>query len=312
MLHSDIRPDLQTLLREFGTGRSARAAAQALNRAIPSFAPAYRLQRAHQRRAARRAAHSATCGALLRGQQRVFGALAENPEALHDLVTDLNATAGALASQDAALAAVGAGAARHAARGLPGARRAERRAAHAARVLARGAAGRALVGRRRSTPRSRGSSQARGAGQRGRAEGAGRGPAPGRAEPGEAQPAAWSRRCASCARCPRAPTRCWCRSSSPAIPSIEAGNSGQAVREQIMRSFVGLAGESRVHDANTPVFHVQGVSPLNLTGGRSRAGRPARPEHAAAAPARTCRARRRSRPTCRRPAARRSTRPTRR
>ena len=64
------------------------------------------------------------------------------------------------------------------------------------------------------------------------------------------------------------------------IPSIEAGNSGQAVRAQLMRSFVGLAGESRVNDANTPVFHIQGVSPLNLTAGRIE---PAAP------PIRTCR-----------------------
>ena len=69
------------------------------------------------------------------------------------------------------------------------------------------------------------------------------------------------------------------------IPSIEAGNSGHSVREQINRSFVGLAGESRVNDANTPVFHVQGVNPLNLADGPHRAGRAARPEHAAAAPA---------------------------
>jgi phospholipid/cholesterol/gamma-HCH transport system substrate-binding protein len=61
------------------------------------------------------------------------------------------------------------------------------------------------------------------------------------------------------------------------IPSIEAGNSGQAVRSQLMRSFVGLAGESRVTDANTPVFHIQGVSPLNLTAGRIEPAAPANP-----------------------------------
>jgi hypothetical protein len=40
------------------------------------------------------------------------------------------------------------------------------------------------------------------------------------------------------------------------------------VREQINRSFVGLAGESRNHDANTPLFHIQGVPPMKLTAGR--------------------------------------------
>jgi hypothetical protein len=52
------------------------------------------------------------------------------------------------------------------------------------------------------------------------------------------------------------------------IPSIEDGNSDQEVRRQIMRAFVGLAGESRVNDANTPLFHVQGVNPANLATGR--------------------------------------------
>jgi hypothetical protein len=40
------------------------------------------------------------------------------------------------------------------------------------------------------------------------------------------------------------------------------------VREQINRSFVGLSGESRVNDANTPVFHIQGVNPFKLATGR--------------------------------------------
>jgi hypothetical protein len=52
------------------------------------------------------------------------------------------------------------------------------------------------------------------------------------------------------------------------IPSVEEGNSGHAVREQIQRSFVGLAGESRNNDANTPVFHIQGVPPVKLATGR--------------------------------------------
>jgi phospholipid/cholesterol/gamma-HCH transport system substrate-binding protein len=61
------------------------------------------------------------------------------------------------------------------------------------------------------------------------------------------------------------------------IPSIESGNSNQRVLEQIMRSFVGLAGESRNNDANTPVFHIQGVSPTNLTGGRIEPAAPPNP-----------------------------------
>jgi hypothetical protein len=52
------------------------------------------------------------------------------------------------------------------------------------------------------------------------------------------------------------------------IPSIEDGNSGHSVRAQIQRSFVGLAGESRNFDANTPVFHIQGVNPVKLATGK--------------------------------------------
>jgi hypothetical protein len=61
------------------------------------------------------------------------------------------------------------------------------------------------------------------------------------------------------------------------IPSLEPGNSGQEVRRQLNRSFVGLAGESRVHDANTPVFHVQGVAPSNLTAGQIQPAAPLDP-----------------------------------
>jgi hypothetical protein len=61
------------------------------------------------------------------------------------------------------------------------------------------------------------------------------------------------------------------------IPSIESGNSDQPVRNQIMRSFVGLAGESRNNDANTPVFHIQGVNPTNLTTGRLEPAAPPNP-----------------------------------
>jgi len=39
----------------------------------------------------------------------------------------------------------------------------------------------------------------------------------------------------------------------------------QEVRRQINRSFVGLAGESRTNDANTPWFRIGAVSPTNLT-----------------------------------------------
>ena len=61
------------------------------------------------------------------------------------------------------------------------------------------------------------------------------------------------------------------------IPSIESGNSDQEVRRQIFRSFVGLAGESRVQDANSQVFHIQGVIPSNLALGRIEPAAPLDP-----------------------------------
>jgi len=56
--------------------------------------------------------------------------------------------------------------------------------------------------------------------------------------------------------------------SGSEIPSGEGGNSGQLVREQINRSFVGLSGDSRSNDANTPFFRVQAVAPQELALGQ--------------------------------------------
>ena len=91
-----------------------------------------------------------------------------------------------------------------------------------------------------------------------------------------------------------------------ADPEHRGRQLGPGRARQIMRSFVGLAGESRVTDANTPVFHIQGVSPLNLTAGRIEPAAPANPNMPP--PHRPGRALRDagSRPTSRRPAAPRS------
>jgi hypothetical protein len=61
------------------------------------------------------------------------------------------------------------------------------------------------------------------------------------------------------------------------VPSIESGNTNQEVRRQIVRSFVGLAGESRLNDANTPFFHIQAVNPVNLITGRIEPAAPTDP-----------------------------------
>ena len=102
VLNADTRSDLQTLLREYSTALGD-GGAQALNRALPALAPAYRLG-AITNEALLGEQPTKDLRRILRYQTRVANALAGNPEALSDLVTDLNTTAGAVASQDTALA----------------------------------------------------------------------------------------------------------------------------------------------------------------------------------------------------------------
>ena len=180
-LDSDVRGDLQTFLHEYGTVALQGGGAKAFNRAIPSFEPAYRYG-ALTNDALLGVEPDRDIQRLLKGQQRTFAALGDNPEALKELVTDLNTTAGAIARNDEALEAA-VPALRDTLRvGYPALGGAERRAADAADLLARGAAGSALLGAGargghalvRAGPRARAGERAEGA--RGR-------PAPGRAEP---------------------------------------------------------------------------------------------------------------------------------
>ena len=185
-LDSDVRGDLQTFLHEYGTVALQGGGAKAFNRAIPSFEPAYRYGAL---------TNDALLGVdpdhdvqrLLKGQQKTFAALGDNPGALKELVTDLNTTAGAIASQDAALEAA-VPALRDTLRvGSPALDELDAALPTLRDLLARGAAGRALVGagaRRRRTPWF---AQARGLVQQSELKGlAGRPPAGG-AGPREAE-----------------------------------------------------------------------------------------------------------------------------
>jgi phospholipid/cholesterol/gamma-HCH transport system substrate-binding protein len=273
VLDSDTRTDLQTLLREYSTALDG-GGAQALNRAIPSLAPAYRLS-AITNEALLGEQPTRDLQRVLRNQARVFGTLAENPETLRDLVTDLNTTAGAIASQDSALEAA-----------VPALRDALREGypalgeLNAALPTLRAFSREALPGVRSSVPTLNAAIpwivQARGLVGEDELKGLA-------ADLRQAVPSLvkLNRRLIPALRQLRALSSCTSSVLVPfiesPIPSIEAGNSGQAVRAQIMRSFVGLAGESRVNDANTPVFHIQGVSPLNLTAGRIEPAAPPNP-----------------------------------
>jgi phospholipid/cholesterol/gamma-HCH transport system substrate-binding protein len=265
VLDSDVRGDLQTFLHEYGTVALQGGGAKAFNRAIRSFKPAYRYGAL---------TNDALLGVdpdhdvqrLLRGQQRTFSALADNPEALKELVTDLNTTAGAIAREDTALEAA-----------VPALRDTLRVGypalgeLNAALPTLRTFAREATPGVRSSGPALAAAipwiTQARGLVQQSELKGLA-------ADLRQAVPSLvkLNTRLVPFLEQVRALSSCTNHVLVPFmesdIPSIEEGNSGNSVREQINRSFVGLAGESRVNDANTPVFHIQGVNPLNLSTGR--------------------------------------------
>jgi phospholipid/cholesterol/gamma-HCH transport system substrate-binding protein len=265
VLDSDVRGDLQSFLHEYGTVALEGGGAKAFNRAIPSFEPAYRYG-ALTNDALLGVDPDRDVQRLLRGQQKTFAALASNPDALKELVTDLNTTAGAIASQDSALEAA-----------VPALRDTLREgypalgALNAALPTLRVFAHEATPGVRSSVPALDAAipwfQQARGLVQESELKGLAR-------DLRRAVPSLVKlntrlvpflqqlRGLSSCTNTVLVPFM------ESEIPSIEEGNSGHRVREQINRSFVGLSGESRVTDANTPVFHIQGVNPFKLATGR--------------------------------------------
>jgi phospholipid/cholesterol/gamma-HCH transport system substrate-binding protein len=273
VLDRDTRDDLRLLLSEYATGLNG-GGAEGLNGAIRYFEPAYRLG-ALTNDALLGEEPTKDLQRVLRGQQRVAAALSDNPEALKDLVTDLNTTAGAFARQDAALAA-----------SVPALQDTLREGYQALGALTdalptlRAFSREALPGVRSSVGTLDAAIpwivQARGLVGQDELRGLS-------ADLRQAVPSLvhLNRRLIPALRQLRALSSCTNNVLVPfiesPIPSIESGNSGQAVREQIMRSFVGLAGESRNNDANTPVFHIQGVDPANLTTGRLEPAAPPNP-----------------------------------
>ena len=273
VLNADTRSDLQTLLREYSRGLGD-GGAEALNRALPYLAPAYRFG-AITNEALLGEQPNKDLPRILRYQARVADALAGNPEALSDLVTDLNTTAGAVASQDTALA-----------ESVPALRDTLRvgypalGALNDALPTLRAFSREALPGVRSTVPMLNAAIpwivQARGLVSEDELKGLS-------ADLRQAVPSLvkLNQRLVPALKQLRALSSCTSSVLVPffesPIPSIEAGNSGRLVRSQVMHSFVGLAGESRVNDANTPVFHIQGVSPTNLTTGRIEPAAPPNP-----------------------------------
>jgi len=260
-LKADVRGDLRTLLAEYSLKGLEAGGAEAFNRAIPFFEEAYRSS-SEVNDALLGTQPTRDVGRLLEGQQETAAALTVDEGSLKDLVTNLNTTAAALAREDTALQAslpalrdtLAAGQPALASlndalpplrafaiEALPGVRSSDETIDAAlpfiaqTRALMRPAELQGTAAElRRQIPRLVRLNR--------------------RLIPflGE------QRELASCTNEVLVP---WVESP---IPSGEEGNSGELVREQINRSFVGLSGDSRSNDANSPFFRVQGVPPQEL------------------------------------------------
>jgi phospholipid/cholesterol/gamma-HCH transport system substrate-binding protein len=253
-LQSDTRSDLKTLIHEYAQKGLGNGGAQAYNRAIKPAGQAFRSSAI---------ANEATLGErphdlsnVLRGQQRLFSELSSNTGTLQDLVSKLNITFLAFARQDAALRAtipalrdvltIGRPALVSLDAALPSLRNFSRDALpgvrssgptidaslpfiHQVRLLVRPQELRGLVADLRPTI-----------------------PALARLNtstiPFLNENRALSR-CQNKVIVPFAHTPI----PDPDFPQ----NSGQTFYQQTARGLVGLAGESRLTDADTPMFHAQ-------------------------------------------------------
>lgn len=258
-LQSDVRHDLQTLLHEYGRALGG-GAAQSLNRAAPVTAPALR-NLALASDASLGEEPTKDIQRSLDGTARTAGAFAEDQQALQGLVTNLGETAGALASEDRALSA-----------SVPALRDTLRVARPSLGALdrtlppLRGLAVAATPSVRRLDPVLTATlpftRQLRGL-----------------VRPTELQATARSLRRYTPAidrlirvspglfAQGRAASRCTNRVLVPFVQSDFpdpdfAGNTG-TVNQKLMRSFVGLSGESRPVDANQSYFHAS-VAPPGL------------------------------------------------
>ena len=267
VLQSDTREDLKTLLQEFTKGWEG-GGAEAFNRSTEWWTPAYKNSAL---------ANEATLGEephdfskLMRGQAKVARALAEDEEALKDLVTDFDTFAGALAREDVALEAAIPALRDVVVRGRP-ALAALNGSFPSLRAFARDA----LPGTRSSLPTINASlpfiKQARGLMR----------PAELRGLASDLRSAIPSLAKLNAATLPflgeaRALSSCTTKTLVPwatkPIPSNEEGNSDQPFYKQAPRGLVGLSGESRFNDANTPFFRVQqGAGPHHVVS-RDEAG----------------------------------------
>jgi phospholipid/cholesterol/gamma-HCH transport system substrate-binding protein len=258
-LQSDTREDLKTFLYEFAVKGLGGSGARGFNQVFKYGKEAYRNSAL---------ANDATLGQeptkdlhrVLRGQQRTFGALVRDENALKGLVTNFNVVAGAFASQDAALEA-----------SVPALRDTLRVAQPALKSLndslpeLRAFAREALPGVRSSGPTIDRSlpflRQARALVSPRELGGTA-------AELRRQIPSLvlFNRRAVPLSAQGRALSACTNDVLVPFINSRipnpeEPGNTNQRVNAQAQRGLVGLSGESRLNDGNITWFHVSAVPP---------------------------------------------------
>jgi phospholipid/cholesterol/gamma-HCH transport system substrate-binding protein len=102
-LQSDTRQDLKTLLDEYAEKGLGNGGADAYNRALDSAPEAFRTSAIANEASLGLRPHDLSY--VLRGQQRLSALLVKNPAILKDLVTQLNVTFAAFAREDVALEA---------------------------------------------------------------------------------------------------------------------------------------------------------------------------------------------------------------
>jgi len=253
-LQKETRADLQTLLKEYSRGLEGRGAA-GFNQAIKHWEEAYKKTSQVSEATLGTERHDLT--RLLRGQSRVFGALSSNEEALKSLVTDLNDTVSGFARQEDNLRATVPELRDVLREGRP-ALASLNRALPSIRAFARDA----LPGARSSLPTLTAQipfiQQARRLVSRPELRGLARdlrGTVPHlvRLNKGTRRTLEQSRLLASCQNNVLLPF------AKTPIPDPDFDwHTGEPWFEESARALVGLSGESRIADANSPLFRVLG------------------------------------------------------
>ena len=264
-LQSETREDLRTFLREYSTSLKREGAA-GFNQAIKHWEDAYR--NTSQVNDATLGQKRHDLGRVLDGQAKVFGALSKDEDALKELVTDLNRTMAAFASQEDNLKAT-----------IPALRDVFRDGRPALASLnealpeIRGFARDALPGARSSSPtldaqlpfikQARRLVAERELGGLSRQL---RRAVPDLARLNSRSPRTFAQSRAL-ARCQNQVLRPF--AETPIPDPDYPDHTGQTFSRESPRAFVGLAGESRLADANSPYFRTQagaGATTLLSTG----------------------------------------------